>query len=371
MEKQQKNREQIIVHTSIVGIAVNVLLAVFKAIVGFLSNSIAVVLDAVNNLSDALSSVITIIGAKLAGKKPDKRHPLGYGRIEYLSAMLVSGLVLYAGITSLVESVKKIIWPETASYDAVTFIILGGAILGKVFLGRYVSAKGKEVHSDSLIASGKDALFDALVSSSVLLSAVIFLLTKISLEAYVGILIAVLIIRSGVEMMTETLDKILGERTDQEVGAAVKKTVCEEPGVHGAYDLILHSYGPDRQVGSVHVEVDDTLTADVIDGMERNIANRVYQEHGIILAAVGIYSRNTQNNAAAELQSRVIRTVMAHEGVLQMHGFYLNEKEKTMSLDVIIDFDVDDRHEEYNKILSEVQALAPDYQINMAMDIDA
>ena len=143
MRSLAANREKIIVKTSIVGIITNVLLATFKAIVGLLSNSIAIILDAVNNLSDALSSVITIIGAKLAGKQPNKKHPLGYGRIEYLSSMLVSALVLYAGITALIESIKKIIHPEEASYSTLTLVILVVAIIVKLVLGKYVKTKGK------------------------------------------------------------------------------------------------------------------------------------------------------------------------------------------------------------------------------------
>ena len=186
-ETTENSRDKVIIRTSVIGILTNVLLAAFKAAVGFLSNSIAVILDAVNNLSDALSSVITIVGTKLAGKLPDKKHPLGYGRIEYLSAMIVSGLVLYAGITSAVESVKKIIHPENPDYSPVSLIIIAVAVAAKVFLGRYVKAQGRKVNSGSLVASGSDALNDAILSSSVLASALIFMLSGISLEAWVGI----------------------------------------------------------------------------------------------------------------------------------------------------------------------------------------
>ena len=153
------DREKTIVRTSIIGILTNVLLAAFKAAVGIISNSIAVTLDAVNNLSDALSSVVTIIGAKLGAKAPDKKHPLGYGRIEYLSSMIVAAIVLYAGITSLVESVKKIIHPEAADYGTISLIIIAVAIVVKLVLGRYVKKQGEKVNSGALVASGKDASF--------------------------------------------------------------------------------------------------------------------------------------------------------------------------------------------------------------------
>ena len=168
-------REKKIVRTSILGILANTMLAAFKAIVGMATHSIAVVLDAVNNLSDALSSIVTIIGTKLASRNPDKKHPLGHGRIEYLSTTIVSMLVLYAGVTAIVESVKKIIRPEAPDYSPVSLLIISVAVLVKVFLGRYVKSVGEKVNSDSLIASGSDATFDAILSFSVLVTALISL----------------------------------------------------------------------------------------------------------------------------------------------------------------------------------------------------
>ena len=230
----QSERQRIIVRTSLFGIGANLLLAAMKAVVGLLSHSIAVVLDAVNNLSDALSSVITIVGAKLSAKRPNKKHPLGYGRIEYISAMLVSALVLYAGITALVESVKKIIAPEKAEYSLLSLLLIAAAVAAKLLLGRYVKAQGKKADSDALIASGSDASFDAILSGSVLLCAILYKATGLSLEAYVGVLIAVFIIRSGVEMMLGTLDDLLGARTDPALSAGsnrlpARKRACAAP----------------------------------------------------------------------------------------------------------------------------------------------
>ena len=232
-------RERIIFRTGLTGILANLLLSAFKAAVGLLSHSIAVVLDAVNNLSDALSSVITIVGTKLAGRRPDREHPLGHGRIEYLSAMIVSGLVLYAGITSLVESVKKIIRPEKPDYSVLSLAIIAAAVLVKIVLDRYVTAQGKRVNSASLSAAGADALFDAVLSASVLATAVVFMLTGVSMEAYVGALISVFIIRSGLRMMAGTLNEILGKRADKETTARIMEILTEDETVRGAYDLIL------------------------------------------------------------------------------------------------------------------------------------
>ncbi len=369
-DNNELSRDAVIIRTSILGIIANIFLAGFKAAVGIFSNSIAVVLDAVNNLSDALSSVVTIIGTKLAGKKPDKKHPLGYGRIEYISAMVVAAIVLYAGITAMVESIKKIISPEAPEYSATALIIIGAAVIVKILLGSYVKATGKRVNSGALIASGSDALFDAVLSLSVFVSAVIFLLTGISLEAYVGVVIAGFIIKAGIEMLIDTVDELLGKRADRELVKEIKRAICEDGEISGAFDLFMHSYGPDKYIASVHVEIKDTMTATEIDAMERRLANRIYEKYGVILAGIGIYTINTGSDEAARLRAEITRQVMSHDGVIQMHGFYADMEKKSVSFDVILDFEVDDRAALFNKIKDEVIAAHPDYSIEMAMDID-
>lgn len=366
---EDKSRNRVIIRTSIISIATNVLLAAFKAVVGIVSNSIAVTLDAVNNLSDALSSIITIVGTKLAGRTPTKKHPLGYGRIEYLSAMIVAGIVLYAGITSAVESVKKIIWPEEADYSTVSLIIIAVAVLVKVLLGTYVRRQGRLSNSGSLVASGSDALFDAVLSASVLASALIFLYTGLSLEAWVGALISVFIIKSGIEMMRETLDELLGQRADSELTKQVKKILCEEPAVSGAYDLVIHNYGPSLNLASVHLELPDTMTVQEVDDITRRLTAKVYKETGILLAGVGVYSCITCNEVAAQVQHEVRRLVLAHDWVLQMHGFYLNAETRQMHFDAVLDFGI--QPAEAQRILQdELHAAFSDYEIYVAIDIN-
>lgn len=363
------NREKTIVKTSIIGILTNVLLVGFKAFVGLMSNSIAIILDAVNNLSDALSSVVTIIGAKLGAKQPDKKHPLGYGKIEYLSSMIVAALVLYAGITSLVESIKKIIRPEAAEYGTVTLVIISVAIVVKLILGLYVKKQGKKVNSGALVASGSDAMFDAILSASVLASAIVYLVWGVSLEAYVGVVIAGFIIKAGVEMMIETLNDIIGKREDAETTKELKQIICEEESVLGAYDVTLFNYGPNRNYGSVHVELPDTLTVDDVDRITRKIQVDVYQKTGVILTGIGVYSYNTSNDEAAQMRNKVQETVLSHEWALQMHGFYADTEKKTARFDVVMSFDVD-RKEALKTMYKEICGMYPDYEIVIVPDVD-
>ena len=365
----ESNREKTIVRTSVIGIVVNVFLVLFKAFVGFASNSIAVILDAVNNLSDALSSVVTIIGAKLGAKQPNKKHPLGYGRIEYLSSMIIAALVLYAGGTSLVESVKKIFKPGDVEYGTVSIIIISVAIVAKLILGLFVKKQGKKVNSGALVASGSDALFDAILSASVLASAIIYLIWGISLEAYVGVIIAGFIIKAGIEMMIETLNDIIGKREDAETSKELKRLICEEESVLGAYDLILFNYGPNKNYGSVHIELPDTMSVNDVDKITRKIQLDVFQKTGVILTGIGVYSFNTSDDEVAQIRNTIQKTVLSHEWALQMHGFYADTEKKTIRFDVVISFDIE-RKDAMEILNKEVGDLYPSYEITIIPDAD-
>jgi cation diffusion facilitator family transporter len=369
IEALNANREKTIVKTSIIGIVTNLFLVGFKAFVGLVSNSIAVILDAVNNLSDALSSIVTIIGAKLGAKQPDKKHPLGYGRIEYLSSMIVAALVLYAGITSLVESVKKIITPEPAEYNTVSIIIISVAIVVKLILGMYVKKKGKKVNSGALTASGSDALFDAILSASVLASAIVYLIWHVSLEAYVGVVIAGFIIKAGIEMMIETLNDIIGKREDAETTKQLKEIICSEEEVLGAYDVTLFNYGPNKNYGSVHIELPDTMSVDEVDRVTRRIQTDVFHKTGIILTGIGVYSFNTSDDEAAGIRNAVQKAVMSFDWALQMHGFYADTENRTIRFDVVISFETD-KNEAIRTLYKTVGEMYPDYELMIIPDVD-
>ena len=369
-EIKSEKRESIIIKTSVIGISINILLVIFKIIVGLISNSIAIILDAVNNLSDALSSFITIIATKIADSEPDKEHPLGHGRIEYLSAMIVAGIIFYAGITSLIESVKKIISPEKVEYSKVTLLVLLVSIILKLLLGKYVKTKGENFNSPSLIASGSDAMSDAILSLSVLLSAILYIFTKINIEAYVGLLISIFIIKAGLEIFMDAVNEILGKRVDKDIKNQIKKTICEIENVHGAYDLFLHNYGPDKFVGSVHIEIPDSMTAEEIDPLERHIANVVLKKHNVYLSGITIYSMNTKNEEIKKIHSDILKTVMSNEGVLEFHGFYIEEKNKSIRFDIIIDYSKKNRKEIYEKIYKDIKNKYPNYTISIKVDID-
>ena len=367
---EKMNREKEIVKTSIISILANIFLSIAKIIIGLISSSIAILSDAINNLSDALSSIITIIGTKLASKKPDKKHPFGYGRIEYVTSMIISFIVLYAGITVLVESVKKIINPTEIDYSYVSAIILVLAVLVKVFLGLYVRSKGKKLNSDSLKASGTDALNDAILSSSVLVSIIIFFIFKFNIEAYVGILLSVFIIKAGLEMVRDAINEMIGTRFDPKISKAIKKEIRSLDNVNGAYDLVLNNYGPDNFQGSVHIEVNDDLSIEEVDKLSRKIQKLIYEKFNIVIHTVGIYSINTKDEKVKEAREKISKIIFSHEGVLQMHGFHINFDAKFISFDIVVDFKVKNKDDLYNQIHSEISSIYEGYSINITLDID-
>ena len=370
MSGKEVSREKKIVKTSLIGIVANVFLASFKAVIGLMTNSIAIVLDAVNNISDAGSSLITIIGTKLAGKEPDKKHPFGYGRIEYLSAMIISVIVLYAGVTSFTESVKQIIHPETPDYSIVSLIIIAVAVVVKIVLGRYVKAVGVKVNSDSLINSGEDATLDSVISASTLVAAVIFMHFDVSIEAWLGAVISIVIIKAGIEMLRDTISQLLGERNDQELVKGIKKTVVSFPDVQGAYDLVLNNYGPDRWNGSIHIEVPDTYSVERLDQLIREIQIKVLEEHNVILTAIGVYSTNTKDEEVIRTRTEVSNIVLSHEHVRQIHGFYLLKEKKMIRFDIVISFEAEDRKKVYEDVIADVSKAFPGYELQVAMDTD-
>ena len=365
-----KERLKLIMRTSVVGIGVNVFLALFKVIVGTLSNSIAIVLDGVNNFADAGSSLITIIGTALAGKPADKKHPFGYGRVEYLSATVISLIVLYAGVTSFVESVKKIFHPDIPNYSLPSMVIIAVAVIIKIILGRYVKAKGNEYNSDSLVNSGEDATLDSVISAATLLAALIYTFTKFSVESYLGAIISVVIIKSGIEMLRDTISKILGEGFSYELAVNIKRTVTSFPDVHGAYDLVLNNYGPDNYNGSIHIEIPDSYTADKIDTLTRKIQAKILEDYNVLLTAISVYSYNDSNEEVSVIRKKIIKAVKDTQYALQMHGLYIDKENMIIRFDVVISFDAPDRKEIFLSVIKKIKDEFPDYKIIGAIDLD-
>jgi len=367
MDTKVNNRSSLIIRTGIIGIMANVLLATFKAIVGWIAGSVAVVMDAVNNLSDALSSVITIVGTKLSQRPADREHPFGHGRIEYFSAIIIAVIVLSAGVTSLLESIQKLFSPTTPHYSAITLTVIVVGILVKVFLGLYVKRQGQRLKSDALEASGADALFDAVITTATLVSAAIMMIWQISLDGILGALISIIIIKAGIDMLSSPINQLLGGRVSQDLVAKLKAEVMAFDDVHGVFDIILHNYGPDQMIGSLHINVYDTMTAADIHHLTRHIQETVYERLGIILT-IGIYAIATGQNEQVQRQTMVMRALAAHKEITQVHGYLYDENEHRISVDVVPDISVTDEKGLEQQLTEELKQLLPGEQVTIIID---
>lgn len=362
-------RNKVIIKTSVIGIVTNIILVVFKATVGLIVNSIAIVLDAVNNLSDAISSIITIIGTKLAGRKPDKEHPYGHGRIEYFASLIIAIIVFVAGATSGKESIEKIIHPVKADYTVISLIIIIVAVIIKFFLGRHVKKVGEKIDSQSLIASGTDAFMDAILSFSTLVAAVISLIWGISLEGYLGFIISVIIVKSSFDIIKETLNSIIGARADSELTQKLREKVNEFEEVQGVYDITLHNYGPSQIMGSLHIQVDDNMTAKEIHKLTRKIQMKIYEELGTVVT-IGIYASNSSDEFYVEIKNELTKIIQKYKEIIQMHGFYVDEESKTISFDLIIDFKAESKEKIRDEVIKEIKEKYSEYNYYVILDTD-
>ena len=360
------DRNKKIIRTSILGILTNIVLVAFKATIGLFVNSIAIILDAVNNLTDVISSVVTIIGTKLANKAPDREHPYGHGRIEYFTSVIIAIIILLAGVMAIKESCEKIISPADTKYSIITLVIIGVTVFVKFFLGTYVKKVGKNVNSQSLVASGKDALWDSVVSFSTLIAGIINYIWNFNLEGYVGVIISILIIKSAIGMLKESANSMLGERADSELSAKIKERVLQFDNVQGVYDLNLHNYGPSRTVASFHIQVRNDMNAGEIHILTRNIAYKIYEEFGIAVT-IGIYAANDEGEFG-QIKAELENIVKDYKEILQIHGFYVDNE--NVFFDLIIDFDADDKNKIQQEIASKMKEKFPEYNYNIILDPD-
>lgn len=363
------NREKRIIQTSFIGIIANIFLVAAKAVIGIIAHSVAIITDAINNLSDSLSSAITIVGTKLSNKKPDKKHPYGHGRVEYVTSLVIGVIVLAAGIMAIYESIMTLIDKPKVEYSIVSLIVIGAAIVIKILIGLYFVKVGKSVDSQPLKASGKDALFDALLSVATVIGIVTSLLWEFNIEGYIGILIGLFILKTAIEILREGVSLLIGERASKEETDHIKRIVTSFPEVKGAYDLIINNYGAGKMIASVHIEVDDHLNAVQIHHLSRNIAAKAFAETGAILT-VGIYATNEANEEVKAIKNYIYQLASEDKGIIQIHGFYLDEIKKLITFDLIFDFKYEQPQKKIAELISLLKEKYPEYTFYIIQDTD-
>ncbi len=361
-----RNKE--IIKYSVLGIIINILLSVLKMIVGALVLSLSLVLDGVNNLTDVLSSLITIIGIKLSAKKPDKKHPYGHGRIEYLTSIAIGIIVLFSSVMAIYEGVKKIIDPVLSNHKYYSFMLISVAILVKLIFGFILKKKGKELNSTSLKGSGIDAIGDAFLSLTVLIGAIVAQVWQVSIEGYLGILIGLFILKSAISILLDSFNDVIGIRSSDEDIKTLKETIESFPNVLGVYDIVLHNYGPNHFIATAHIEVKDDMTAYEIHQLTRLIQIKVYQTLGIVLT-IGIYASN-EINKYQDIKKDVYSYLEKNENILQIHGFYVNEELHLITFDIVFSFDEEHIQETVDQITSELKAKHPEFSFSIIVYTD-
>lgn len=367
--KVSYNRIIKVVITSVVGIVVNLILGGIKVFVGLASNSIAIISDAVNNFTDSVSSLVTIITMVIVGRGATRKHPFGFGRVEYFTSMIIAALVLFAGGEFLISSVKKIISPEPTSYTWVSIVLLVVAILAKIALGFYTKSRGKKLNSPNLEASGADALSDAIITSVTLIGALISIFTGIVIDGFIGALVSIFVLKAGFEIMLGVVGELLGKRPDEELAEEIMEEIRHYDGIVGAYDLILHNYGPNVYIGNVNVELDESISIRDAYEIIHPLNVELFNKYGVFFY-FGFYSINVSDEDVKTMRETVTKVLMEDPDILQIHAFYVDTTKKNMSFDAVMDFSVKTTLEKSQKLKKKLLEIYPDYDITVVADRD-
>ena len=357
----------------IVGVVCNVLLFVGKFLLGTLTGSVAITADAVNNLSDASSSIVTLIGFRLAARPADDGHPFGHHRIEYLAGLAVAAMILLIGVELVKTSVGKIIHPATVECTAATILVLLASILVKLWLAHFNRTLGQKISSPALMATAADSRNDVITTAAVLLCAALSVATGLRLDGYVGLLVALFILWSGVSIAKDTIDPLLGAAPDESLVQAIASEIRGYDGILGLHDLMVHDYGPGRRFASAHAEVDyrmDILDAhELLDDIERDVRAKLRVD--LVLHCDPIVTDDAERNA---LRGRVLEYLTEQDERLTIHDFRVvrGSGHTNVIFDLVVPFDLEAKAGELKRGLE--QALSADgkrYHAIITIDTEA
>lgn len=365
------SRNAQIVKYNLIGIVANIVLSVSKFIIGSLANSGAVVLDAINSFADVIFSALILIFAKLSQREADEKHPFGYGRLEYLCSVIITMLILAIGFRSLYDAIVSIIHPEEApEYNFLLISIMIISLVSKYFLGNALKQKGRELNSEALEAAGVDNLSDAWVAIAVLVSIVIFKIFHFSIESYLCVGISGLIIKSGIEMLSGSMTKVVGEPADPEFRKKILRAIFLEEGVYNVSSLIIHNYGEGNYIGSVDIEVDEKMTARQIADLTRRLKRKV-AELGMTLTSVGISGTTAHDPKADEIWDKILLATLKHKNIVHAHSFTVDFKKKSIHFTVVQDYGAADKDKDLQQLKEEVEKLLPGMKISITTAINA
>lgn len=365
MAYSPNERSNIILKYSVAGIVINLFLAVFKIVVGFFIKAHMIMLDGVNSLSDSIALFISLVSNLIGRKRGSNDHPFGYGRLEYVSSIVITMIITYIGIVSIVETIKSIIDPHDApSYTTMATVIMVVSLIFKLTYGVLMRKNGKKLDSIAMTMIGADSLGDALISVSILFGMVFYKLTGIDIEHYLCIAIALMIIKSGVEMFRECISKMLGSRSDPEIKHKIINMAMEMDEVLYVSNLVLHNYGEGIYVGSLDIEVDENLTAQRITRLSRIIIKKAY-ELGVTITSVGVSCTDTHDVRSSEMYDRLIDFSIKLKGINKVQSFTLDNEEKIISFYVVPNYTEKKYWKDIKQIEKWVGKTWPDMHLDM------
>lgn len=367
LRQDPEAREGVVVATSALGILVNLVIATVKVIVGVAVSSIAIVSEGVNNATDCATSLITIVGTKLSAKRPTSKHPFGYGRIEYLTSLVISIIIFVTGFELLISSIRRIFAPEELSISYVTLAIIALSAVMKLVLGSYTVGEGKRVGSDSLIALGKDCRNDSLVSLVTIISALVFLLFDFSIDAYAGIITSLFVLKAGFEVLRDTVSNLLGRAGNKELADKLYKIILDEPIVLNAADMMLHNYGPEAYSGSVNIEIDHEKTIGEAYAVIHALQLKIMHEYNITMV-FGMYAVDTDHEEILKMRKEISQFVRGREHVQSYHALYLDPDNGDIYCDLVVDYELRD-WDELRKDFTEYMAkLYPNSRLELVIE---
>ena len=370
MNQKTRERNRVIIKYSITGIVMNLMLAVFKIAAGVAAHAHAVMLDGVNSLSDMISSLLTLLSSCIAGRRGTKDHPLGYGRLEYISSLVVTMIIMYIGVITLIRTVKAIIHPhDPPHYSTLLIVIMIVSFVCKAAYGVIMRKRGRGLNSAAMIMTGTESLGDALISLSILAAIVIYRAAGVDVEHWLCIIIALMIIHTGVDMIRECVTKILGTRLSDEDRKRTAAIAAGFDEVLNVSNLMIHNYGEGCDVGSLDIEVDEDLTAAEISRLTRRII-RSAAEQGVTLTSVGISCTNTTDPEALGMWDDIIAVARKHEGVKRVHSLMVDREENVVSFAVVPDYSVKRRDESIQAFIRELGERYPETEFDIREEID-
>lgn len=367
LHQEPGSREGTVVAVSGLNILVNLIFAAIKVVIGLAVSSIAIVSEGVNNATDSATSLITIVGTKLSAKHPTEKHPFGFGRIEYLTSLLISVLILFTGAELMESSVKLIITPQEMSISYVTMAIIAVSALVKLALGLFTIKEGKRVDSSSLVALGTECRSDSVVSVITLVTALVFLVFHVSLDAYAGIIMSLIVLKAGFEVLKETLSDILGQAGEKELAQELYRIIRAEPLVLNAADMMLHNYGPDAYSGSVNVEIDHSKTVGEVYAALHELQLRIMHEKHITMV-FGIYAVDKDHTQIRRLREQVAAFVRQQEHVTSYHALYIHPNGKDIYVDLVVDYALTDWEALRKKFTAYMAELYPDKHLELVIE---